>query len=159
MLDGAAQVVAGVHHISALLVRALDRVHRVDDGDFVHDFSGFGQVVADHDVVGAGGDGFGFAHDFFFLGLRIEGVDVAHAAGHEQINDVLGLGNLCCAGGSGFGNADTDHGEQVNAEISAGRIGQKLSASEFVGLVERIHSKIVGYGWAIIIGGTGIPKT
>ena len=49
--DRAAQGVAGVHVVVALLVGALGRVHRVDDGELVHQLRGAPESIADVEAV------------------------------------------------------------------------------------------------------------
>ena len=67
--------------------------------------------MADHNAVRSTGDGIGGSHDFLFLRLGVEGVDVAHAARHEKINHMFCLRNIGGGGRSGFGNAGSHHGE------------------------------------------------
>ncbi len=76
MADGAAQLVAGVHDVVALLVRALGGGERVDDRGVVHLLRRERQVFGDADAVGAGLDGLGRAGGLDAF-LRIPGVHVA----------------------------------------------------------------------------------
>lgn len=108
MLDRAALAIAGVHGVRTLLVRALDGGHRINDSDFIHDLRRFREVVTDLDAIGSGVDHGGGAHHVFFLRLRIEGIEMAHAAGHVEVNDVFRLRSTRC-GRSRLGDAGTEH--------------------------------------------------
>ena len=59
--------------------------------------------MTDHDPVRLGWDGLGLTHDLLFLGLGVEGIHMAHATGHEQIDDILRLAPLDRALGRGTG--------------------------------------------------------
>ncbi len=91
--DGAAQLVAGVHHVVALLVRALGGGEGVDDGGVVHLLGGQRQELGHADAVGAGLDWLGRAGGFNAL-LRIPGVEMGLAAAHVEVDDVARGGDL-----------------------------------------------------------------
>ncbi len=130
---GAAHGVAGVLEVVALFVSPLGAGHAIDDDAVVHVFGDGGEAITELDAVGTGGDAFGVAHGVG-TGADAEGVEVGHAAGHVEINDVAGGGDLfgfgaAFEGGGGFaieqrkdGDAEAGLGDAED-ELAAGRIG------------------------------------
>jgi hypothetical protein len=88
--------------------------------------------VTELDAMRLGGDGFGFAHHVLFLRLGIKGIEMAHSAGHEQIDDMfglrLGIGDGC------RGDRRAEHRQQVHAEEGARRGGHETTAVRLAGL-------------------------
>ena len=134
VLHRTTHVVAGVHDVGALLVGALARGHRVDHADLVHHVRSLRQPLADHDVGGFRRDGLRRSHHFLLL-LRVEGVQMAHAAGHVEVDHALRLrrrrGGRC-----GAGDARTKHREQVHAEIHLGGVRDEPAPGRLVVAVE-----------------------
>jgi hypothetical protein len=97
------------------------------------------QVVAEHDIARRRGDGGGFPHDLLFLGLRIKGIEVAHAAGHVEVDDMFGFRARSSAFGCGFGKLGAHHGKKMDTEQGARGVGEKAAAGDFVGIGEIVH--------------------
>ena len=93
MANGAAQLVAGVHHVVSLLMSALSRGERVDHRAVMHLLRGERQVFSKADSVSAGLDGLGRS-----AGRRarlwIPSVQMSLATAHVEVNDILGRGDL-----------------------------------------------------------------
>jgi len=89
--DRSAGRVTRVNEVVALLVCALSRGDRTDDGGFVHLLGETGHVLREENALSVGRDGRNVAADCrICVGLRIEGVDVAHAPGHVEEDHIPG---------------------------------------------------------------------
>jgi hypothetical protein len=78
--------------IVTLRVRSLRGVHRTNDSHLIDVLGSLHEMLAEHDAGDIGADGLERATDIRGgVGLGVEGVDVGHATGHVEVDDVLGL--------------------------------------------------------------------
>jgi hypothetical protein len=126
-------IVSGAHFVDALLVRALRVRHRADDRHLLRVLRDERQVAGDADAVGFCGDGLGRA---LARGARlgVEGIDVAHAALHEKIDDACRLRLAARLGRHGERDRCAADRQQADAEKGARGVGDELAA---VGLIGR----------------------
>lgn len=137
--DGSELLVSFMEDVAGLVVVSLLRLHGVDRADFPHDLGGSGEVAGDLESVGGGGDSLDGALDIL-AGFEVEGVEVAHAAGHVEEDDVGGGSCFWCGcfiteGLGGEGSAQ--HRGEADAEEFAGGIAEEFATREFVGGVLR----------------------
>ncbi len=136
---------------------ALGGIHRVDHAHAVHHLRGFRQVVAHEDAVRVGGDCVGGAHHLAAGRFWIEGIDMAHAAVHEEVDHMFCLGLGSCLRGR-IGDGRSEHRGEVDTEQGACRAGEEVAACDFVGAEEGIGGHWFSEGLSFS-GGRGIPPT
>lgn len=91
--DSAELIVAFVKEVTRLVVISLLRLHRVNGANFAHDFGGLRKVARDLQSLGRSRDPFDGTLDILAW-FEVEGVEMAHPAGHVEEDDV--------GGGAGF---------------------------------------------------------
>jgi len=142
--DGAADLVARVHVVVPLLVRALGRGHRLDHGELVGVAAEEGEIVGQLQVVDGGVETLCRSH-YRRVGLGVKGVEVGHAAVHVEIDDALRGGDLLQRGGARPGGAgESRQGtEGADAEKRLGGTGNEMAAGK-VGIDSHGRVKRVG---------------
>ena len=145
MHDGGALLVTGVHEVvRALMHGGLDE-HRTDDGDVVRLLGRLGHVAAQLEV-GRGADRIGEALGLAFL--RIEGVDVAHAALHVEVDDGLGLAAFAGRARGGGGAQLVAVGQDADTKGGLGGLEHELTPGFAVEGEHWIgHDGGAGKGW------------
>ena len=136
MLHGPAHVITRMHDIGPLLVSTLRGIHRADHTHLVHDLRGLAEVMTNHQAIRLGRDRLGLAHDLLLLRLGIKSIHMAHAACHEQVNDMLRLaldGIRWCR----RRNRGAQHRHQMHSQKGARRIRHEMTARQFVGFSKR----------------------
>ena len=150
MDDGASRRIAGVHEVFPLFVGALGGAERADEGDFVGVFGQQREAVAELDSIGIGGDGLdGSADVGRRVGFGIEGVDVGHAAGHVEVDDMFrlaatGLEHGGVGGERGVVEKPGHRSADGEAEAGAGGAAEEIAAVELVEAV-RVHEEDISY--------------
>ena len=143
VLDGAALLVAVANDVLAGRVNAGLRAHAADDGDFVRIF---GEVLHDAAEFKAGLRADGLLRSLGGAFLGVQGVDVTHAAGHLEEDDVFGLAEAgasrCRSGFGGFFCREGSAAEAVqngDAERGAGPAFAEGTAGNGIELVLNVH--------------------
>ena len=122
---------------------------RVDERHLVHLPRHEREVGADADAIRIGLDDLGIALHFLVVRARVERVQVAHAAGHVEIDDIARGGHLLqragALAGNGKGLAALQLLQQADAEEGLGRAADELAAGGgVVGIDEGVH----GWKWS-----------
>ena len=138
---GSTHRVAGVLKIVSLLVRTLSAAHAVDDGTMMHVFGHGGQTITELDTIRTGRDAFRITHG---VGSRhdAKGIEVGHAAGHVQIDDIARsrhLSGLRTPFKGRRAEPAAKHRQHGNSEAGFGNAEDEVSAGVFVGFDEGVH--------------------
>ena len=140
MDDGGTLSVAGAHEVASLGVGTLGRSHGVDERELFGVLGELLEAVTEAHAVGFGGDGFDWA-GIVGAGVwfRVKGIEVGHAAGHEEVDDAFGFasagGRDVGVGGEGAGAEEVCGGApDGQTEAGPGGAGHEAAAGEFVEL-------------------------